>query len=174
MGQNSPALEGVPDPVRSYAQGIQRKRNPIQQASDLTIKAMLGQGASLRTIAEALHLSKTTVARVKARICAQPSGAEDLKSGLMSPLIGEMSIEVVKHFLTEGKKLKVIKGSDAMAAVKVVADRQWPAQQAAPAGPRIQFVQINIDAVRLDDRPNPIDVTPSCAPSGINDTQPVD
>lgn len=146
MGQNSPAPEGVTEKLHKP----HRQRNPIQQAADLTIKAMLLQGASIRTIGKALHLGTMTVQRAKARLLATDPAAEDLKSGLMSPRLGEMSVAVVEHFLAKGAKLKAVKGSDAMAAVKVVADRHWPAQQAAPPGPRISFVLLNVDIARAD------------------------
>jgi hypothetical protein len=127
-----------------------RQRNPIQQAADLTIKAMLLQGTSIRTIAKALHLGTMTVQRAKARLLATDPGAEDLKSSLMSPHLGEMSVAVVEHFLKKGAKLKVVKGSDAMAAVKAVADRHWPVQQSTPPIPRISFVLVNVDVARSD------------------------
>ena len=141
----------------SYAPGTGRKykRSPIAQASDLTVKAMLLQGTSNRKIAEALHVSASTVARIKARMCTKAPDAEDLKSGLMSPRLGEMSVAVVEHFLKKGAKLKTVKGSDAMAAVKTVADRRWPIRQEhGPAS--FSFTNVNLNLFLPDPEPKPL------------------
>jgi len=157
---NRTSAPSVTEKVQSYAPGIKRKRNPIQQAADLTIKAMLAQGTSIRAIAAALHVSPTTVSRVKARLCENAPDAEDLKSGLMSPRLGEMSADVVEHFLRKGAKLKTIKGSDAMAAVKEVAARQWPVRQEHnPAS--FSFANINLNVFLPDSTPAAVDVTPT-------------
>jgi transposase len=171
--QQSDARTGsVTEKIQSYAPGVRRKRNPIQQAADLTIKAMLLQGASIRKVAAALHVSPTTVSRVKARICEQAPDAEDLKSGLMSPRLGEMSAAVVEHFLKKGAKLKTVKGSDAMAAVKTVADRQWPVRQEhGPAS--FSFANINLNLFLPDSQPAPegapVDTTCSVSEDGKQD-----
>ena len=163
MGQNVAPMQqsdagkgSVTEKVQSYAPGTRRKRNPIQQAADLTIKAMLVQGASIRKVAAALNISPTTVSRVKARICEQSPDAEDLKSGLMSPHLGKMSVAVVEHFLKKGATLRVIKGSDAMAAVKAVQDRQCPIPGDAPA-PSRTFVVSNLNIFLPDSQPAPQD-----------------
>jgi hypothetical protein len=142
--------------AQSYAPGVGRKhkRSPIAQAADLTIKAMLLQGGSLRKIAAALHVSPTTVMAVKKRMLTQAPDAADLKSGLMSPRLGQMSAAVVEHFLKKGAKLKTVKGSDAMAAVKTVADRQWPIRQEhGPAS--FSFANVNLNIFLPDSQPAP-------------------
>jgi transposase len=166
---NGTSAESVTEKVQSYAPGTHRKRNPIQQAADLTIKAMLVQGTSIRAIAAALHVSPTTVSRVKARLCENAPDAEDLKSGLMSPRLGEMSVAVVEHFLKKGAKLKAIKGSDAIAAVKTVADRQWPVRQEhSPAS--FSFTNVNLNLFLPDPQPEaqgaPVDTTCSVLDGG--------
>lgn len=161
---NGTPAPSVIEKVQSYAPGTKRKRNPIQQAADLTIKAMLAQGTSIRAIAAALHVSPTTVSRVKARLCENAPDAEDLKSGLMSPRLGEMSVAVVEHFLEKGAKLKRIKGSDAIAAVKTVADRQWPLRQDS-APPLYMFVDIDLNQFRPDPPDSAQDVTPTPTPT---------
>jgi hypothetical protein len=77
-----------------------------------------------------------------------------------------MSMAVVENFLKQGARMKKVKGSDAIAAVKVVADRQWPTRSEA-AGPDVSFVQINVDTIRMEAPfapPNPqsapVDITP--------------
>jgi hypothetical protein len=146
----------------SYAPGTGRKgkRNPIQQAADLTIKAMLLQGVSHRKIAEALNISAMTVSRVKARMCEQAPDAEDLKSGLMSPRRDENTGKLIDHFIDKGLKMKKIKGSDALGAVKMYADRRWPVRtEAAP--PSRTFIQTNLNIFLPDAQPAAVDVTPT-------------
>ena len=142
---------------QTYAPGTGRKyrRSPIQQAADLTIKAMLLQGTSIRKIAAALHVSPGTVQTIKRRIQTQAPDAEDLKSGLMSPQRDANAGKLIDHFIGKGLKMKKIKGSDALGAVKMYAERRWPAQQAAPPGPRVSFVHVNIDVARLDTGAHP-------------------
>jgi transposase len=166
---NGSPAESVTEKVQSYAPGTRHRRNPIQQAADLTIKAMLAQGTSIRKVAAALNISPTTVSRVKARMCTNAPDAEDLKSGLMSPRLGEMSAAVVEHFLKKGAKLKTIKGSDAMAAVKTVADRQWPVRQ--EHGPAtFNFANVNLNLFLPDSAPAalgaPVDTTCSVLEDG--------
>jgi transposase len=167
MGQNGTqerhigtSAESVPSSLQSYAPGKRKRRSPIAQASDLTIKAMLLQGTSIRKIAAALYVSPSTVQRVKGRMCTQAPDAEDLKSGLMSPRLAEMSVAVVEHFLKKGTKLKTIKGSDAIAAVKTVADRQWPVRQDG-APPTHLYVNIDLEQFRPDPLDSAQDVTPT-------------
>ena len=76
--------------------------------------------------------------------------AEDVKQGLLSADRDKKVARMVEHFLDKGLRMKEIKGSDALGAAKMYADRRWPVQQAAPEGPRISFVQINVDVARLD------------------------
>jgi DNA-binding transcriptional regulator YhcF (GntR family) len=170
MGQNSPILEGVTERVQSPLHG-KRKSNPIRMAVDNTIKAMIEQGSSVRKIAEALNISPNTVQRVRNDMKALRP-VDDLKSGLMSPRLGEMSAKVVEHFLKKGAKLKAIKGSDAMAAVKTVADRQWPVRQEhGPAS--FSFTNVNLNLFLPDPQPTaqgaPVDTTCSVLDGGKQD-----
>jgi hypothetical protein len=142
----------------SYAPGTGRKgkRNPIQQAADLTIKAMLLQGVSHRKIAEALNISAMTVSRVKARICEQAPDAPDLKSGLLSPQRDQNTGKLIDHFIDKGLKMKKIKGSDAISAAKMYADRRWPVRTEAPP-PSRTFIQTNLNIFLPDPQPAPQD-----------------
>jgi len=168
MGPATLPVVGVTERVQ-FGKSNARKTKSIQIATDLAVKALLAKGNSIRHVADVLGCSPTTIQRVKDRLSAQ---GEDLKSGLMSPHLGEMSVAVVEHFLKKGAKLKTVKGSDAMAAVKAVQDRQCPTQQ-APEGPRVSFIQINIDSIRLPcaptTPPDALDITPPCAPLVIDE-----
>jgi hypothetical protein len=68
----------------------------------------------------------------------------------MSPQRDQNAGKLIDHFIDKGLKMKKIKGSDALGAVKMYADRRWPAQQAEPPGPRVSFIQINVDCLRSD------------------------
>ena len=156
MTQSDAQAGSVTEKVQSYAPGVRRKRNPIQQAADLTIKAMLLQGASIRKVAAALHVSPTTVSRVKARICEHSPDAPDLKSGLMSPVRDENAGKLIDHFIGKGLKMRTVKGSDALGAVKMYADRRWPVRtEAAP--PSRTFVVSNLNIFLPDSQPAPQD-----------------
>ena len=168
MPQDVARVEGVTEKVQSYAPGVRRKRNPIQQAADLTIKAMLLQGASIRKVAAALHVSPTTVSRVKARICEQAPDAPDLKSGLMSPVRDENAGKLIDHFIGKGLKMRTVKGSDALGAVKMYADRRWPVRtEAAP--PSRSFVVTNLNIFLPDSQPAAVDVTPTTTRGVLED-----
>ena len=136
------------------------QRGPVKQAQDLTIKAMLLQGTPQRKIAAALGISVGSVYHVVRRMKAQQPEGDGLKLGLMSPRLGEMSAAVVEHFLKKGAKLKAIKGSDAMAAVKTVADRQWPLRQ-DNAPPAQLYVHVDLSIFRPDPLDSAQDVTPT-------------
>jgi len=127
---------------------------------------MLLQGTSIRKIAAALYVSPSTVQRVKARICTRAPDADDLKSSLMSPRLAEKSVAVVEHFLNKGAKLRTVKGSDVMAAVKVVADRRWPVRQEhSPAS--FSFANVNLNIFLPDPQPEPLGApvdTTCCVP----------
>lgn len=146
MQQNDVPAKSVTERVQ-FGKSKARKPKPLQVATDLTVKALLAKGASIRKVAEVLGCSPTTIQRIKDRLSAQ---GEDLKSGLLSPARDENAGKLIDHFIGKGLKMKQIKGSDALGAVKMYADRRWPAQQAAPPGPRISFVQINVDVARAD------------------------
>jgi hypothetical protein len=162
MPQNDAMAEECNTLLQTTTQGGGRKyrRGPVKQAQDLTIKAMLLQGTPQRKIAAALGINASAVQRVRDEMKAQTPDAEDLKSGLMSPRLGEMSAAVVEHFLKKGAKLKTVKGSDAMAAVKTVADRQWPVRQEhSPAS--FSFTNVNLNLFLPDPQPAALGVTPT-------------
>jgi len=160
--------------AQSYAPGVGRKhkRSPIAQAADLTIKAMLLQGGSLRKIAAALHVSPTTVLAVKKRMLAQAPDAEDLKSSLMSSQRDQNAGKLIDHFIGKGLKMKKIKGSDALGAVKMYADRRWPVRSEAPP-PARTFIQTNLNVFLPDPRPAALDapVDTTCSVLGDEKAQ---
>jgi len=170
MTQSDAQAGSVTEKVQSYAPGAGRKykRSPIAQAADLTIKAMLLQGTSIRKIAAALHVSPGSVQRVKARICEHSPDAPDLKSGLMSPVRDENAGKLIDHFIGKGLKMRTVKGSDALGAVKMYADRRWPVRtEAAP--PSRSFVVTNLNIFLPDSQPAAVDVTPTTTRGVLED-----
>ena len=55
--------------------------------------------------------------------------AEDLKIGLMSADRDAKVVKLIDHMIEKGARLKEIKGSDAISAAKMYADRRWPVHQ---------------------------------------------
>lgn len=151
MSKAAIAFEEVHPPQRRG----KRKVSPVRIAIETTIKAMIQQGASARKIAEALSISANTVQRVRNEMRALQAASGDQKSGLLSPQRDANAGKLIDHFIGKGLKMKKIKGSDALGAVKMYAERRWPAQQAAPPGPRVSFVHVNIDVARLDTGAHP-------------------
>jgi hypothetical protein len=143
-----------------------RKPNPIQAAADLTIKTLIKSGATVRQAAEALQMSPSTVQRVRNEMTAEQGLS--LTNGLLSPLRDENAGKLIDHFIGAGLKMKKVKGSDALGAVKIYTDRRWPTKT-EHSGPSVSYVQVNIDTFRMEapfDPSNPqspeLDITP-CA-----------
>jgi len=157
--------EGVTDQALSRKLGP-RKRNPIQMASDIAIKALMAKGFSVRKAAEFMGISPTTAQKAMTRLREQG----ELTSGLVSVARDEKLGKLVDNFLDRGVKMKNIKGSDAIGVAKLYADRRWPVKKAAPDDPPISFVQVNIDEFRMDRPLLPatveIDVEPGVGPDG--------
>jgi DNA-binding transcriptional regulator YhcF (GntR family) len=144
-----------------------RKVNPIRQAVENTIRAMVQQGSSIRKIAAALNISPNTVQRVRNDMKAL-QGTEDLKSGLLSPQRDQNTGKLIDHFIDKGLKMKKIKGSDALGAVKMYADRRWPVRSEAPP-PARTFIQTNLNIFLPDSQPAAVDVTPTTTRGVLED-----
>jgi hypothetical protein len=142
-----------------------RKPKPLQVATDLTVKTLLAKGGSIRQVAAVLGCSPTTIQRIKDRLSAQ---GEDLKSGLMSPVRDENAGKLIDHFIGKGLKMRTVKGSDALGAVKMYADRRWPVRtEAAP--PSRSFVVTNLNIFLPDSQPAAVDVTPTTTRGVLED-----
>jgi len=154
MTQSDAQAGSVAEKVHRSLKGP-RKVNPIRQAVENTIRAMVQQGSSIRKIAAALNISPNTVQRVRNDMKALLP-AEDLKSGLMSPQRDENAGKLIDHFIGKGLKMRTVKGSDALGAVKMYADRRWPVRtEAAP--PSRSFVVTNLNIFLPDSQPAPQD-----------------
>jgi len=145
--QNDAQVGSVTKKVHQSLKGP-RKLNPVRQAVENIIRAMIQQGSSVRKIAAALNISPNTVQRVRSDMKALLP-AEDQKSGLLCLQRDENTAKLIDHFIDKGLKMKKIKGSDALGAVKMYADRRWPVRSEAP--PPVQlFVDVNLDVFRPD------------------------
>jgi hypothetical protein len=95
--------------------------------------------------------------------------AEDLKSGLMSADRDVKVAKLIDHMIAKGTRLKEVKGSDAISAAKMYADRRWPVRQEAPP-PSRTFIQTNLNIFLPDSQPAlqdaPIDTTCSVLEGG--------
>lgn len=147
--------EGVTTMERSRKFGS-RKKNPIKMASDTAIKALMTKGFSVRKAAEFMGVSPTTVMRVRNDMKAlQP--AEDLKSSFLSPSRDEKLGKLVDHFLDKGTRLRQVKGSDALGAAKLYADRRYPVrQEQAPSS--FSFANVNLNLFLPDPQPAPQEI----------------
>jgi DNA-binding CsgD family transcriptional regulator len=148
----------VPKGLHHQRRGKQNP-NPIRIALETNIKAMIQQGSSVRKIAAALSISPNTVQRVRNQMTALLP-AEDRKSGLLSPVRDEKVGKLIDHFLDKGVKLKKIKGSDALGAVREYAARRWPVRSEAPPQVKL-YVNVDLGQFRPDPLDSAQDVTPT-------------
>jgi DNA-binding Lrp family transcriptional regulator len=118
-------------------------------ASDTAIKALMAKGFSVRKAAKFMGISPTTAQKAMTRLREQG----ELISALMSVERDEKLGKLVDHYLDKGIKLRDIKGSDALGAAKLYADRRWPARTEAPAPVRV-YADIDLNMF-LPDPPDP-------------------
>jgi len=141
-----------------------RRRNLAQLGQDLAFKALRAQGVTQAAAAKALGLAPESGYRLERRLkeTAAASGQEDPIQALGSRQRDEKTVQVIDHFLDAGARMprSKIKGSDVTTAVKLYADRRWPAKS-DQAPPSINFTTVNLIEIR-DPAPQPaLDVTPT-------------
>jgi hypothetical protein len=126
-------------------------------ATDTAIKALIAKGFSVRKAAEFMGISPTTVMRVRKEMTAQaqPGPIQPFGSAARDEKLGRL----VDHFLDKGLKLRKIKGSDAIAAGKLYADRRYPTRS-DPAPPAVSYTQVNLVEI-LDPDPTKYSVPPT-------------
>jgi hypothetical protein len=76
--------------------------------------------------------------------------------------------KLIDHMVAKGIRLKEIKGSDALSAAKMYADRRWPVRQEA-APPGRTFIKVDLSIFLPDAQPAPQDVTPTTTCSVLED-----
>jgi hypothetical protein len=133
-----------------------RGRSAIDQARDITVRALLSKGLSHREVAGTLGIARTTVANIAARAKGQGEGYPDPRTVHRD----ELALKVLDRVMTAGSKLPStkIRASDAVQAVKTYAGLAWP-QLEAPAGAVISFTEIHIHEARISAGPGE-DTTP--------------
>ena len=94
--------------------------------------------------------------------------AADVKSGLMSQARDKKVAKLVDHFVGRGLLMNDIKGSDALGAAKLYADRRWPVRSEAPP-PARTFIQTNLNIFLPDSQPAAVDVTPTTTRGVLED-----
>ena len=136
-----------------------KSRNVARTAVDIAYKALRSRGITQAAAAQALGMHPTSGARIERRL-REEEGENSLIQALGSAARDEKTIQVIDHFLDAGAKLprSRIKGSDITTAVKLYADRRWPAKS-DQAPPSINFTTVNLIEIR-DPQPA-LDVTPT-------------
>jgi len=123
-----------------------RKPRPVQQATELAFKALIRQGFNASKASAFLGMHPTTGSKILKRL--QDKGEQI--SGLISAERDEKLGRLVDHFLDKGAKLRTVKGSDAIAAGKLYADRRYPVRT-DPAPPSVVYSQVNLIEIRDPD-----------------------
>ena len=133
-----------------------RRPSSIDQARDVSVRALLGKGLSQREAADVLGISRSTVRNIQARNPGPAEGYPDPRTAQRD----QLALKVLDRVMGAGSKLprEKIRASDAVAAVKTYAGLAWP-QLEAPAGAVISFTEIHIHEARISAGPGE-DTTP--------------
>ena len=149
-----PAKRTIPGPRKP------RKTNAVQQAMDVSFKALISQGIPKSRAAKILGLSETAGYKIAKRLQAK---GEDV-SGLLSAEGDEKLKTLVYRMMDKGAKIRKIKGSDAIGAAKLYADRRFPIRQESGGDTNISFTVVNLNSSPAPGPENPpnreIDVSP--------------
>jgi len=122
-------------------------------ASDTAIKALMAKGFSVRKAAKFMGISPTTAQKAMTRLREQG----ELISGLMSVERDEKLGKLVDHYLDKGIKLRDVKGSDALGAAKLYADRRYPVRnESAPVS--YSFTKVDLNQFLPDPQPAPREI----------------
>ncbi len=89
-----------------------------------------------------LGLSKSQGTKIAQRLERQ---GDDV-SGLITAARDEKLKAVIDNFMGKGAKLKKIKGSDALGAAKLYADRRYPVRQEGDSG-KTTLIQVNLNVL---------------------------
>jgi len=125
------------------------KRSVAKTAQDIAYKALRSKGITQEQAALMIGIHPSSAWRYEKRLKAE-AGDQDLIRPLVSAARDEKLGRLVDHFLDKGVKLRSVKGSDAIAAGKLYADRRYPARTADPT-PAISFTQVNLIEIRDPD-----------------------
>jgi len=118
-----------------------RQRSITRQALDLSIKALISQGFSVRQTAATLKISTATVQA--ARKSMKDAGQDP--QAYVSASRNEMLGKLTDHIFDKGLKMKKFRGSDVTTVMKDYSSRAFPTRQEG-GGDNYSFVQINMNA----------------------------
>ena len=118
-------------------------------AQDLAYKALRSKGLTQEAAAKLIGIHPSSASRYEKRLKdeAAAAGQQDPIQPLVSAARDEKLVRLVDHFLDKGAKLRSVKGSDALGAAKLYADRRYPARS-AETPPAVNFTQVNLIEIR--------------------------
>jgi len=116
-----------------------RGKSKVDQARDISIRALLSKGLSHRQIAELLGIARATVSSCALRGKQAGEGYPDPRTAHRDAL----ALSVLDRCLSVGSKMpaKKIRAADAVSAVKAYAGIAW-SQESAPLS--MNFTEIHI------------------------------
>ena len=132
--------------VSKQPKKINQARCAINQARDLSVRALLSKGLSQREAADILGIARSTVRAIQAKIPAQ-EGYPDPRTVQRDA----MALKVLDRVMAVGAKMppRKIRASDAVQAVKAYAGIAWPQIDPSKSGTSINFTEVHIHEARL-------------------------
>ena len=122
------------------------KRSEKIRRRDALIAQMVAAGFSAGKAAKILGLADTTGYRAMQRIEGEDKGI----SGLVSTERDARFLSLIDDYMERGKKIKKIRGSDALGAAKLYGDRRFPIlRQDAPPPPMV-FAKVDVSVIRIE------------------------
>jgi len=142
--------EIVPPGMENVGPFKKSRRNPKIAARDALVAQMVAAGVPRSRAAELLGLDGSTGTRIMQRIQGERKGISDL----VSPPMDTKLINLLGNYMERGVKIKKIRGSDALGAAKIYADRRYPILRQDAPKPAFQFVKVDIS---IYNNPDPDD-----------------
>ena len=127
--------------------GIKKPRKPkaVQRASDLAFSSLVAAGVPIGKAAKLLGFDPTTGSRIKKRLEQQGEGISSLVSTSRDEKLGKL----IDTYLEKGIRVRKIRGSDALGAAKLYADRSFPVRQEG-SKQEYKFVRVDISIYKTN------------------------
>jgi len=138
--------EIVPPGMENIGPFKKSKRNPKIAIRDAAIANMVAAGISPSKAAQMLGLDPSTGYRALQRIQGEDKGI----SALVSTERDSRLLSLLDDFMERGKKIKKIRGSDAIGAAKLYADRRYPILRQDAPKPPVIYAKVNINIYQTD------------------------
>jgi hypothetical protein len=158
--QENQALTPEIEPATPSKENGKKKyqRNQVlQKATEKALRGLISTGISIPKASALLGIDSSTGYRILQRLEEQGEGIK----AFLSASRDEKLEKVIDNFLDKGAKLRVVKGSDALGAAKLYADRRYPVRQEQTPG--------SVSFVKVDNSINPNDDTPKNIPNDIKE-----